>query len=378
MRIGMFCDMYRPWTSGVTTHVSLCKRRFESLGHEVFVFTFGDIGYVDDEPNVVRSPGIRVGGTGWHFAPSHGPRAMRLAATLDVAHVHHPLQSGPIALRFARRHGYPIVFTNHSRYDLFADYYARLVPSAFRHAYVRSALRHVYRRADLVIAPSPSVLEWVRELGAGVPAELVPNGIDVAAFAHPAGPVPREDLGLRGDHTVLCAVGRLAPEKGTLLLIEAFALAAARVPSLRLLVVGDGPLRSRVERLLDERGVTDKVVLAGERPHARVPGLLAAADAFVTACAIEVHPLVVMEAMAAGLPVVGIDAAGVGETVEDGVSGLLAPAADAAAVAERMVQVADAAVRARLSEGASDASAAYGPERTADVVLESYERLVAR
>ena len=84
MRIGFFADMYLPHVSGVTNHIRLYKRHFEGLGHEVFVFTFGDLEYTDTEPNVIRSPGMPWGETGWRFAFALSAQARAVAETLAV------------------------------------------------------------------------------------------------------------------------------------------------------------------------------------------------------------------------------------------------------------------------------------------------------
>ncbi len=186
MRIGFFADMYLPHISGVTNHISLYKRRFEDLGHEVFVFTFGDLDYADAEPNVVRSPGMPWGETGWRFALSLSPEARRLAETLDIIHVHHPFQSGRLAAPIAKRHDIPLVFTNHTRYDLYSDAYAAFVPSAVRYAFLRASLGGFLHRCDLVVAPAASIAEWLREFTGFDGATVVPNGVDTSAFAHPA------------------------------------------------------------------------------------------------------------------------------------------------------------------------------------------------
>lgn len=378
MRIGLFCDMYLPHVSGVTNHIGLYKRRFEDLGHEVFVFTFGDTDYPDTEAGVVRTAGIPWGRTGWRFSLAYSAEARRLIRTLDVAHVHHPFQSGRLALPLCHRHGIPVVFTNHTRYDLYSDSYARFVPPWVRHGFLRNSLQRFTRECDLVIAPAPSIAEWLHEFCGFDDAVVVPNGIDIARFASPESPVERAELGFAQDDFVFCYAGRLGPEKNTKWLATEFALAAERTPVARLLVIGDGPSREDAEAELVAHGVRDRAVFVGMTPYDHVAAYEAAADAFVTGSVSEVHPLVVLEAMAAGLPVVAVHSPGISDTIEDGVSGLLAPAVEPGALADRMVAVAtDPRLRSRLRDGARDAARAYALEDTADVVLSHYERLAA-
>ena len=118
MRIGMMTDVYKPHISGITNYISLNKRFLEKEGHQVFIFTFSDEDYQDDESNVIRSPGLPLLDTGYFFNINYRREARALLRTMDVVHVHHPFLSGSLALRYCRPRGTPIVFTNHTRYDL--------------------------------------------------------------------------------------------------------------------------------------------------------------------------------------------------------------------------------------------------------------------
>ena len=100
----------------------------EKAGHEVFIFTFGDLDYPDDETNVIRSPGLPLTDTGYYLNFRYSRRAKALLQTMDLVHVHHPFLSGRLALNYCRPLHIPIVFTNHTRYDLYAQAYLPLLP----------------------------------------------------------------------------------------------------------------------------------------------------------------------------------------------------------------------------------------------------------
>ena len=377
MRIGFFADMYLPHVSGVTNHITLAKRYLEDRGHEVTVFTFGKPEAGDAEHNVVRSPGMPWGGTGWRLATGFSAETRRLAPKLDIAHVHHPFQSGRLVAPIAHRHGIPLVFTNHTRYDLYSDSYARLFPRAARYGYVRGALHGFADRCDEVIAPSETIAEWLLRFAGVVADDVIPNGVDTAAFASPKTPLTREALGFAPQDVVFCYVGRLGPEKGTRPLAEEFAHACAVSPRARLLVIGDGPARRDAEIAIAAAGFSERARFVGMVPYEHVPDYEAAADVFVTASVTEVHPLVVLEAMAAGLPVIGVRSPGISDTVEDGVSGLLAPDATPGSLAERIALIAgDDALRTRLARGARKSSTSYTLENTVGRVLLRYEELL--
>ena len=376
MRIGMFLDMYKPYTSGVTNYVSINKRYFESLGHEVLVFTFGNRDYIDDEPNVMRSPAMAWGDTGWQLGLRPSQEARRAMGTLDVAHVQHPFLSGRVALAHCRPHGIPIVFTNHTRYDLYSDTYAYWVPRELRMAYLRTYLNRFARRVDTVIAPSASIAQWLADFGVTNDAVVMPNGVDTAPFRTAAHPRDRASLGLPDDAVVFCYLGRLGEEKNVPLLLESFTEAARR-SRVALLLIGDGPARGAIEKRVRDEGLDRSVRLTGLVPYSEVPNYLAACDAFATASVTEVHPLVVIEAMAAGLPVIGVRSPGISDTVQDGVSGLLS-SEDATELAERLSALAnDDELRERLSEGSRRTAATYDITVTGSKLLAEYERVLA-
>jgi len=133
-------------------------------------------------------------------------------------------------------------------------------------------------------------------------------------------------------------VGRFAPQKNHRLLVEAFAQALARLPSMELWLVGEGSLRPQVEEQVQKAGLVEHVRFLGLRRD--IPELLSQADALLLPSDWEGVPLVVLEAMAAGKPVVATKVGGVPELVEHGVTGFLVPPGDPGALAEAILQVA--------------------------------------
>ena len=154
MRIGMMTDVYKPHVSGITNYISLNKEYIEKAGHEVFIFTFGDLDYKDDEQRVVRSPGLPLTDTGYYLSFRYSRRAKALLQTMDLVHVHHPFLSGRLALNYCRPLRIPIVFTNHTRYDLYAQAYLPLLPEEFSDTFLQSYMPTFCQAVDLVISPS--------------------------------------------------------------------------------------------------------------------------------------------------------------------------------------------------------------------------------
>ena len=316
MRIGMMADTYKPYVSGITNYIDLNKRVLEAEGNEVYVFTFGDLDYRDDEPRVVRNPGVALADTGYYLSLRYKTVHRKLLQTMDVAHVHHPFLSGRLALSYCRRAGIPIVFTNHTRYDLYAQARMPLMPTEVSQGMLQAYMPDFCDAVDLVISPSQGMEKILRKYGVESPIEVIPNGVDMRPFQQ-ADPLSRLDFGFSEQDILLVYAGRLAPEKNLEFLIRSFAGVAQIIPNVYLLIVGGGQkqFEDEIKPLPSRLGIGDRVRFVGMIPYDKLPSHLAMCDAFVTASVTEVHPLSVIEAMGAGLPVLGIDLPGVGDSI---------------------------------------------------------------
>ncbi len=377
MRIGMMADTYHPHVSGITTYIDLNKAYLEKHGHDVYVFTFGDLDYQDDAPRVVRSPGMPLADTGYYLSLRYSRPAKKILQTMDVVHVHHPFLSGRLALHYCRPVQVPIVFTNHTRYDLYAQTYLPMMPEELSQGLLQAYMPSFCQAVDLVISPSQGMEKVLRQLEVNAPIEVVPNGVDLTRFFG-AEPLNRSDFGYKKDDTLLLYAGRLAQEKNLDFLIRSFAGVAQAVDNVFLLVVGGGPrpFEEELKSLALELEIQNRVRFTGMVPHEQLPGYLAMCNAFVTSSVTEVHPFSVIEAMGTGLPVVGIHSPGVGDTVEDGVTGFLSNHDLASFTAKLTRLCLDAELIKRMGEAARKASTQYSIERTNRIMMGHYERLV--
>lgn len=376
MRIGMMADAYKPHVSGITSYIDLNKGALEEQGHEVYVFTFGDTDYKDDEPRVIRSPGLPLADTGFYLSLRYKAAAKKLLQTMDVVHVHHPFLSGRLALNYCRRKRIPIVFTNHTRYDLYAQARLPFMPVEVSQSLLQAYMPDFCSAVDLVISPSEGMKKVLRQYGVESHIEVVPNGANLKPF-QTAKPLPRADFGFTGDDILLVYSGRIAPEKNLEFLIQAFAGVARALPNVYLLIVGGGQ-KEHVEELRalpGELGVADRIRFTGMVPYAQLPSYLAMCNVFVTASVTEVHPYTVIEAMATGLPIMGIESPGVGDSVVDGVSGLLSAEDLASFTAKLTYLCLDKKLQEKLGAEAQKASEQFSIERTTKIMLGHYSRL---
>jgi len=376
MRIGLLADAYKPHISGITNFMALNKQVMEKLGHEVFIFTFGEMDYIDDEVNVIRSPGLPLIDTGYYLNFSYSREARKLLHTMDIVHVQHPFLSGSMALRYCRPRGIPIIFTNHTRYDLYAQAYLPVIADFVGETMIQAFLPSFCRACDLVVTPSLGMRQVLISLGVDVPIEVIPNGVDLTPFQKITEPVKRTEFGFKSDDVVLIYAGRLGPEKNLPYLLRAFAGVVEAFDHVNLLIVGDGPERDNLQDQVKHLGIGSRVHFTGMVPYEDIPRYLMAGDAFVTASVSEVHPLSVIEAMAASLPVLGITSPGVGDIVRDGDTGLLS-SEDVAAFTAKMVKiVTEHDRRAQMSVNARKAAEVYDIQRTTRNLLDCYSRVI--
>jgi len=376
MRIALLLDAYKPIINGITTFVSLHKRALEDAGHEPWIVTLGHTDYQDDEFRVVRSQAVPLSNTGYHINFGYNREIRDLLSTMDILHVHHPFLSGAMAATLGPRYGIPVVFTSHTRYDLYAQQYLPIVPAAMSDSFLEAFFPAFTQRCSLVIAPSAGIKEVLRRWGVRGQIEVVPNGIDVQRFQQPAWRTDRANLGLPASAAVAAFVGRMSGEKNVRTLLRAFAPVARESADVRLLMIGGGPELEDFRQDAQEMGIGGQVLFTGPVPYEHMPGYLALADFFVTASVSEVHPMTVLEAMAAGLPVLGIDSPGISDTIVNGVNGFIVED-DYAALALKMLRLfSEPTLRANLAAQARETSMRYDIRTTTQRYVELYEAQV--
>jgi glycosyltransferase involved in cell wall biosynthesis len=374
MRIGMMADTYKPYVSGVTNYIDLNKRYLESYGNEVYIFTFSEPDYEDDEARIIRSPGLPLADTGFFLSLRYSREAKNLLQSMDVVHVHHPFLSGRLALHYCHHKHIPIVFTNHTRYDMMAQAYLPILPDEISEGFLQAYMPSFCEAVDLVVSPSSGMEKVLRKLDVESHIEIVPNGVELSRFIQ-AKPLSRTEYGFTDDDILLIYTGRLAPEKNLDFLIMSFAGVLQAVENVRLLLVGDGPMREELQNLAMDLQIAEDVTFTGLIPYANLPGYLAMCDIFVISSISETFGLVIVEAMGSGLPVMGIHSPGVSDIIEDGKTGFISTRDQPAFTAKLTRLCLQKQLRQKMGKAARKASKKYDIELTTQMMLERYEKL---
>lgn len=351
MRVLLTAESFLPYLSGVTVSVDALARGLAAGGHEVLVMAPAPA--IGTEPGSAGSPGPdpryawlpsyqlpRLVPPGYRMPwPAPWSAAVREAGqfTPDLVHAHSPFVTGLLARRLAHRADAPLVFTHHTR---FADYGHYLGPLAGPGAWFTEAyLRRFWAACAAVIAPSTDLAAEIADRlppGRRGRVHVIPTGVDAAAIQKVAASDPRPAAGWPRDAIVAVSLGRLAPEKSPMTVLEAVALAGRSDPRLRLLVIGGGPSEPELRRRAARTDLRERVSFTGMLPRPGALARLRGGDLFVFASRTETQGLVLAEALSAGLPAVAVDGPGVRDSVRDGMDGIIVAADPEAGRAERL------------------------------------------
>ncbi len=342
MRIAMFTNIYTPQVGGVTNSIQRFTEGFRERGHDVLIFApdYGE--NPESESDVVRVPAIP------HFNGSDFSMVLPLHIGLqeafddfepEVLHSHHPFLIGDAALRLAASRGRPLVLTYHTMYEYYTHYVPLDSPELKRFVLELSA--RYANLCDRVIAPSESVAEVLRDRGVETPIAEIPTGVDLDEYAGGDGTRMREALGIPPDAFVVGHLGRLAKEKNLPFLGRAVRRLVTERTDAHFLVVGDGDAVETVKATFAEAKVADRLHLAGRREGRDVVDAYHAMDVFAFSSHSETQGMVLVEALAAGCPLVALDAPGAREVVTDGKNGRLLREEDEDAFAEALREIAE-------------------------------------
>lgn len=376
LHIAFFTNTYHPTMSGVVRSVSAFRQQLTEMGHNVFVFAQQASAYTDSEPFIFRYPAIEVPLNDYALPIPVSPFISEVLPILkpDVIHSHHPFLLGQVAANKAKELHLPHVFTFHTRYDEYS-HYVPFSQQLTKRVIIDWVLGYM-EQCQHVVTPSESMKQILEESGVlGRYITAIPTGIDVEPFRQADGEVVRHQHGW-GNDLVLISVGRLAKEKNFDTLLAAAAQVMRDQGQVRLVLIGDGPERKALEELAGNLGIAPRVEFTGRVEFSEIPGYLRAADVFCFASVTETQGLVTMEAMAAGLPIVAVDATGTSDAVTHGQEGLLTEN-DSTALAQAIQQVvSDAALRQQFKTAALEKVVWFDLKIQARKMLEVYGQAI--
>ncbi len=311
LRIGLFTDTYAPQINGVSISLQLVSEGLQKRGHQVTIFAPKFPGYKDDQPGVVRLPSLKyLNDPPIYVAVLGTPRSTWSLSRkhFDVLHAHSPLTMGFLAYLTASTKNLPLIYTYHTSITDYTHYLKVIGGTAvIRHA-ARWFSATSTNLGDQIVVPSPKFHRLLLEQKVTKPIQVIPNGIDLSNFKAAKNPGSfRNRLGLKSDAPILLSVGRVDPEKHLDFLIDAFARMADHVPETHLVFAGDGSARKKLEEHAAATNVNDRIHFLGMVNRTDLPDLLHDATVFLSASITETQGIAMLEATAAGLPVVAVE-----------------------------------------------------------------------
>jgi 1,2-diacylglycerol 3-alpha-glucosyltransferase len=380
VKILMMTNTYTPIVGGLERSIQDFSEIFRKRGHEVKIVAPEFEGRPEDEKDVIRVPAMEnVAGTPFSLSLPLPETLQNLVNEFDpdIVHSHHPFLIGDLALRLCGQRNIPLVFTYHIMFEYYTDHFA-MDKEAVKQFVVELAAGYA-NMTDHVIVPSESVAKVLQGRKVKAPISVVPTGIDVERFA-PAPSRFRNKFKIPENKFVLGHVGRLSPEKNLIFLAEAVAAFLEKNKEAHFLVVGSGPSEREVRKIFEKKGVKKQVHFAGVQKGRALIEAYHAMDAFAFASKSETQGIVLAEAMAAGLPVVALDAAGVREVVKDMENGRLVALESLPKFAAALSWCAlrSPAQWSEIKKKAMETARTYSSELCADRALSVYKNVVRR
>jgi glycosyltransferase involved in cell wall biosynthesis len=378
MNVLMLTNTYLPSICGVARSIVTFADELRRRGHDVLVVAPQyDQPIDDDDEHVVRVPALQNFVT--NDVAVRLPIPGYLTSTLasfqpEVVHVHHPFLFGETGLRVAARFDLPVIFTHHTRYELYT-HYLRALPVTER--FIVRLVTEFANLCDHVVAPSESIAELLRERSVTAPISVIATGVDCRALASGSGARARRRHGIPEDAFVVGHVGRLAEEKNLQFMVRSVRLFLKSKPAAHFLMVGDGPLRESLVMQCESADDAKRIHFSeGKLAGQDLYDAYAAMDVYAFASQSETQGIVLAEAMAAGVPVVAVDATGTRDIVRDGYNGRLLPNEDENAFAAALQWVRDLSPldRSQLQQGLKATTAEFSTENCARQLEAVYEQ----
>ena len=323
LHVLMLSDVYFPRVNGVSTSIQTFRGTLAGLGVRVTVvapdYPAADSA-ADTTDGILRLPS--------HAVPldpedrlmrwsSLADLDRRLAnADFDLVHVQTPFAAHYAGLRLARARGIPCVATYHTHFEEYLFHYVRFLPKSALRLAARALARRQCNALDAVVVPSQPMAATLRDYGVAKPLHVIPTGLPESQFLRGDGQRFRETWDIAPERKVALFVGRAAFEKNIGFLLEMTALARRQRPNLMLVIAGEGPALPALRRQAAALGIEDHVRFVGYLPRdGALRDCYAAANVFTFASHTETQGLVLLEAMAIGLPVLAIPALGAAEII---------------------------------------------------------------
>jgi glycosyltransferase involved in cell wall biosynthesis len=383
LNILMISDVYFPRVNGVSTSIATFREALAELGHRVCLVApeYGSGSECDED--VIRIPSR-------YLVLDPEDRMLRVRRVLelehrlrqqsfDLVHIQTPFIAHRTGVELARRLDLPVVETCHTYFEEYLFHYVPFLPRVLMRAVARWFTRRQCNRMNAVVVPSHPMREVLNRYGVRVPVSVVPTGIEIDLMQCGSRERFCEAHAINPQRPILVHIGRIAHEKNIGFLLDVLVEVRREFPDVLMVIAGEGPARRSLLRKTAELGLQKNVRFVGYLK--RGPELwdcFCAGNAFVFASSTETQGLVLLEAMALGVPVVSTAVMGTRDILDAG-KGALVAAETVNEFADRVIQLlSDHTLRQRLAAEAQDYAREWGAERNAQRLVEFYDTVLAQ
>ncbi len=299
----------------------------------------------------------------------------------DLVHIQTPFAAHRAGVDLARRRGVPVVETYHTYFEHYFEHYVPFLPKSVCRRIARRLTRRAARELDHMVVPSTAMRDALAAYGVTTPMTVLPTGIRRESLGEPAaadGAAFRRSHDIAADRPVLVHIGRIGHEKNLRFLLQSFERIVRKLPSALLIVAGEGPARAGLETLGREMGLGQNLLWLGYLDREReLAGCYRAGDAFVFTSKTETQGLVLLEAMALGVPVVALAEMGTKDLLGERRGALVADDDSDDFAAKCLQLLRDPELRARLAKEGPAVAAEWSAERMAERLERLYRELLA-
>ena len=378
MKILFISDVYFPRINGVSTSIETFRRNLREHGHTVHLIAPDYLTPSADETDIMRVPARylpfdpedRLMSYGWVMKHLDQLRAEQY----DIIHIQTPFVAHYLGTKLSGLLDIPCVETYHTFFEEYLYHYVPLVPKSIMKFIAKRFSRHQGNSLDGMIVPSFPMQQILKDYGVTTHSEVIPTGIEPASFVPGDRTAFRNNYNIPQDRPVLLFVGRVAHEKNIGFLLKVVDCVRKEIPEVLFVIAGEGPARESLAHETNVLGLNENITFIGYLDrHTELNNCYRSADIFIFSSRTETQGLVLLEAMAQGVPVVSTAELGTRDVLRDGL-GVWVAREDLADFSGKVIKMLkDAEVRQSLGESGREYAQGWSAGKQAERMVTFYQ-----
>ena len=382
MKILFISDVYFPRINGVSTSIETFRHELRALGHSVHLIAPDYMMPSSDETDILRVPSRPV-----PFDPEDRLMSFKWvmlhldkfrSEQYDIIHIQTPFVAHYLGTKLSRLLDIPCVETYHTFFEEYLYHYVPLVPKKLMRIVAKRFSRHQGNSLDGMVVPSHPMLSVLKNYGITTHSAVIPTGIEPDSFVPGDRAVFRQNYNIAQDRPVLLFVGRVAHEKNIGFLLQVLAQVRKKIPDILFVIAGEGPARNNLEKEAIALDLGENVMFIGYLDrHTELNSCYRAADIFIFSSRTETQGLVLLEAMAQGVPVVSTAELGTCDVLKEGQGAWIAKE-ELADFSEKIINMlGDSEARQALSVTGREYAHGWSASKQAERMLGFYQAVIA-